>query len=220
MNLELYFAPGACSFVPHVALEAIHATTGQPFTPKLIKLHKGEQRTPEFLALNPNGQVPVLVVDGTPLVQIVAMIVYLDETFPQVGVLPRNGMARAKALSMLAWMNNSVHATFTHFFMPAKFSSDETTQASIKAQAQVDYRAHLLRIERDVQATGTPFLHGDAPGVLDAYALTLYRWGGFAGIAPDSVPALRDYVQRVAASPVFAATMARERIDLNTYKAA
>ena len=63
MNLELYFAPGACSFVPHVALEAIRAATGQSFEPKLVKLHKGEHKTPEYLAMNPNGQVPVLVAE-------------------------------------------------------------------------------------------------------------------------------------------------------------
>ena len=64
--LQLYFSPGACSFVPHVGLEAIKAAGGPDFEPKLVKLHKGEQKTPEYLAMNPNGQVPVLVADGKP----------------------------------------------------------------------------------------------------------------------------------------------------------
>ena len=64
MKLELYFAPGACSFVPHVGLEAIKAAAGQDFEPKMVKLHKGEQKSPEYLAINPNGQVPVLVDAG------------------------------------------------------------------------------------------------------------------------------------------------------------
>lgn len=55
--IELYFGPGACSFVPHVALERIKAVTGQAFEPKLVKLHKNEQKNPEYLKLNPNGQV-------------------------------------------------------------------------------------------------------------------------------------------------------------------
>ena len=55
--LQLYFAPGACSFVPHVGLEAAKAQ----FEPKLVKLHRGEHRTPEYLAMNPSAQVPVLV---------------------------------------------------------------------------------------------------------------------------------------------------------------
>jgi glutathione S-transferase len=56
--LKLYFAPGACSFVPHVALETIKAATGAEFEAALVKLHKGKQTTPEYLAINPNGQVP------------------------------------------------------------------------------------------------------------------------------------------------------------------
>src|SRR5204863_7208860 len=83
-TLQLYYAPGACSFVPHVALEAAKAE----FEPKLVKLHKGEQKTPEYLALNPNGQVPVLVVDGRALTQIMAIVAYLVRQFPDAGLLP------------------------------------------------------------------------------------------------------------------------------------
>src|SRR5436189_3210537 len=114
--MELYFAPGACSFVPHVALEAIQAATGESFEPKMVKLHKGEQKTPEYLAINPNGQVPVLVADGRPLSQIVAIVDFLDRNFPAAGLLPSSAWARAQALSQLAWMNNTVHPTFTRVF--------------------------------------------------------------------------------------------------------
>ena len=57
MTLKLYFAPGACSFVPHTLLE----TAGASYEPVLVKLHKQENYTPEFKALNPRSQVPVLV---------------------------------------------------------------------------------------------------------------------------------------------------------------
>ena len=95
MKLELYFAPGACSFVPHVALEAVKAAAGQDFEAKLVKLHKGEHQTPQYLAMNPNGQVPVLVVDGKPLNQIVAICDWIDRAFPQAGLLPGDAWARS-----------------------------------------------------------------------------------------------------------------------------
>ena len=76
--MKLYFAPGACSFVAHVALEIVKANGGADFEPVLVKLHKGEHQTPEYLAMNPNGQVPVLIVDGQPLTQIVAICDYLE----------------------------------------------------------------------------------------------------------------------------------------------
>jgi len=145
--LELYFAPGACSFVPHVGLEAIKAATGEDFKPNLVKLHKNENRTPEYLAMNPNGQVPVLVVDGKPLTQIVAICDYLDRHFPQAGLLPVESWARAQALSQLAWFNNTVHTSFTRWFRTGYFADSEGAQAEIKRLAAAELGRHLARIE-------------------------------------------------------------------------
>ena len=118
MSIQLYFSPGACSFVPHLMLEK----AGVPFEPIMVKLHKGEQLTPEFKAINPNGQVPVLVDGGEVLTQILAMVGYLDKRFPQAHLLPDVPMARARAIETLSWLNNTVHPTFTHVFMPHKYS--------------------------------------------------------------------------------------------------
>ena len=60
MPLKLYYASGACSFVPHTMLELAGAT----FEPVAVKLHKGEHNSPEYRAINPRGQVPALAVDG------------------------------------------------------------------------------------------------------------------------------------------------------------
>ena len=220
MKLELYFTPGTCAFVPHFGLEVIKATTGQSFEPKLLKLHKGEQSTPEYKALNPDGQVPLLIVDGKPLAQVVAMCDFLDRSFPQAKLLPSDSVARAHALATFAWFNNTVHATFTHFFLPSRFTPDETAQATIKAKATADYRAYIDRMQAMIAATGTPFFGGSAPNFLDAYALTLYRWGGMSGIDPATTPALRDYIDRLATNAHIAAVLERERIPVHTFKAA
>lgn len=219
MNLELYFAPGACSFVPHVALEAIKAATGQAFEPKLVKLHKGEQRTPEYLAMNANGQVPVLVVDGKPLVQIVAICDFLDRGFPRTGLLPTEPWARAQALSQLAWMNNTVHPTFTRVFRTSDFAESEAAQAEVKKIAAAKYRTLLERIQEWTVAA-KPFWFGDRIAFHDAYAFTLLRWGGMAGIDPRSLPSCLAYIERVMAAAPVAAAIERERIKLDTYKAA
>src|SRR4029078_11656631 len=104
MKLALYFAPGACSFGRHVAREAIKAATTHDFEAKLVKLHKGEQKTPEYLEINPNGQVPVLVADGRPLNQIVAIVDFLDRNFPAAGLLPASARAPGGELSQLGWV--------------------------------------------------------------------------------------------------------------------
>ena len=143
MTLKLYFAPGACSFVPHALLEA----AGAPFEAQLVKLHKAEQDSPEYRALNPRGQVPVLVDGETVITQILAIIGYLDARFPDQQFLPMEPLARAKAMETLAWMNNTVHPTFTHVFMPHKFSDDVDTQARIKAYNAKQYRPLLAEID-------------------------------------------------------------------------
>ena len=211
--LELYFAPGACSFVPHVALEAAQAK----FEPKLVKLHKGEQKAPEYLKLNPNGQVPLLVVDGKPLSQIVAICDYLDRTFPDAGLLPRDGWERSEALSKLAWMNNTVHPTFTHFFRSENFAASDAGRADIKAVATSQFRQHLERIQ-DCVSGASPYWHGARISIHDAYAFVFLRWGGFLGVDPKSLPAYHAYIQRVVQAPPVAAALARERIALDTYK--
>jgi glutathione S-transferase len=215
MTTKLYFAPGACSFVPHCLLEA----SGAEFEPTMVKLHKGEQYSPEYIAMNPRGQVPVLVVDGVVITQIVAICNYLNDEYSELGFFPKDAIGKAKAIESLAWMNNSVHTTFTHVFRPDKFSKDEQVQASVKAHAQVQYAQLLSELQAMVVARGSkPWLGGDHFGPIDAYAFTLLRWGGIAGIDPKSLPELFAYVQRVALHPPVARVIARERIELNMYK--
>jgi glutathione S-transferase len=211
--LQLYFAPGACSFVPHVALEAAKAE----FEPKLVKLHKGEQKTAEYLAMNPNGQVPVLVADGKPLTQIVAICEYLDRRFPDARLLPKDPWQRSQALSQLAWMNNTVHPTFTHFFRPEKFAGTAAGKADIQEQAVAEFRRCLERIQQWVSGAD-PYWHGERISVHDAYAFVFLRWCGFMGIDPRSLPAYHAYIRRVMQAPAVAAALERERIGLDTYK--
>jgi glutathione S-transferase len=215
MSLKLFFAPGACSFVPHAMLEL----AGASFEPSMVKLHKGEQRSPEYLALNPRGQVPVLQDDGEVVTQIVAIVLHLDARFPEAGILPASGVARTRALQTMAWMNNTVHPTFTHVFMPEKYSDDAAVKAGVKAFAVQTYRGLLAEIEA-LAAKASPWMTGERPGALDAYALTLLRWGGYAGIDPTSLSATWALVQRFAALPEVARAIERERLQLNVYQPA
>jgi len=215
MTIRLHYAPGACSFVPHVGLEL----AGEVFEPVLVRLHKGEHLTPEYLAMNADGQVPVLQSEGRTLTQIVAICDWIAGRHPGLGLLPADPWARAQTLSLLAWINNTVHPTFAQVFLTRKFVDDPEAQKLLRASATERYRAQLERIQGWV-GCAQPFLNGERPSFLDAYVLTVQRWGGYAGIDPATMPALRDYVARFAQHPEVAAVIARERIELNTYKPA
>lgn len=218
MSLKLYFSPGACSFVPHVLLQL----SGAPFEPTMVKLHKGEQYGEEYKAINPRGQVPVLVDDGKVITQIVAIILYLDQKFPEAQFLPTEPVARAKAIEVLAWMNNTVHPTFTHIFMPQKFSDQADVQAALKTFNTQVYKGLLNELESLVVKHLSPsgWLSGAVLGPLDAYSLTLTRWGSIAGIDPTSYPSLWAHVNRVANDVQVAQVIERERLQLNLYKSA
>lgn len=218
MSLKLYFSPGACSFVPHVLLQL----SGAAFEPTMVKLHKGEQYGEEYKAINPRGQVPVLVDDGKVITQIVAIILYLDQKFPEAKFLPTEPVARAKAIEVLAWMNNTVHPTFTHIFMPQKFSDQADVQAALKTFNTQVYKGLLSELESLVVNHLSPsgWLSGEVLGPLDAYSLTLTRWGSIAGIDPTTYPSLWAHVNRVANDVQVAQVIERERLQLNLYKSA
>ena len=215
MSLKLYFAPGACSFVPHCMLQR----AGAEYEPIMVKLHKGEQHEADYQAINPRGQVPVLVDDGQVVTQILAIVLHLDQKFPAAQFLPTSSMARAKAIETLAWMNNTVHPTFTHIFMPQKFSDQADVQANLKAFNTQTYKGLLTELESFVSAKApSAWLSGDHLGPLDAYALTLTRWGSIAGINPSTYALLWAHVQRVAADKDVSVVIERERLQLNLFK--
>ncbi len=222
MTLQLYFAPGACSFVPHVLLEA----AGAAFEPTMVKLHKGEQYGQEYQAINPRGQVPVLVVPtesgSQPITQIVAITTFIADRFPAANFMPQAPAAKAKYFETLAWLNNTVHPTFTHIFMSQKFSDDAAAQASMKAFNTPLLAARLAELDAMVasaHAAGGQYLAAayghDHLTALDAYTLTVNRWGSIAGIDPTQFTHSWAHIQALAAMPAVATVIERERLQLN-----
>jgi glutathione S-transferase len=103
--LTLYFAPGSSSMAVHIALHEI----GVPFESRPLSF-KNDLRTPTFLALNPEGKVPVLVVDGRPLTEVAAILFYLAKRFPDAELLPRDDVeAEAQALSWMSFIASTLH---------------------------------------------------------------------------------------------------------------
>jgi glutathione S-transferase len=103
--LTLYFSPGASSMAVHIALHEI----GAPFEAQPVSLARKETRTREFLTLNPAGKVPTLIVDGTPLTEVAACLLYLAKRFPQAGVLPADILAEAQAVSWMSFIASTLH---------------------------------------------------------------------------------------------------------------
>ena len=82
--LTLFFAPGSSSMAAHIALRAV----GAPFEARLLSFARRENRDPAYLAINPEGKVPTLLVEGRPLTEVAAILFYLARRFPAAGLLP------------------------------------------------------------------------------------------------------------------------------------
>jgi glutathione S-transferase len=109
--LTLYFAPGSSSMAVHIALHEI----GAPFESKPMSFKKNDMRSAEYLALNPEGKVPMLVVDGQPLTEVAAILFYLAKRFPEAGLLPRDDIeADARALSWTSFTASTLHPARRH----------------------------------------------------------------------------------------------------------
>jgi glutathione S-transferase len=98
--LTLYYSPGSSSMATHIALNEV----GVPFELKLTALHRYEHRAADYLALNPEGKVPTLMVDGRPLTEVAATLWYLARRYPAAGLLPQHGDIEAEA-RVISWMS-------------------------------------------------------------------------------------------------------------------
>jgi glutathione S-transferase len=104
--LTLYFAPGASSMAVHIALHEI----GVPFADRPISFARHENRTPEFLSLNPEGKVPTLLIDGRPLTEVAAILFYLAKRYPGANLLPAgDAEAEAHAVSWMSFIAATIH---------------------------------------------------------------------------------------------------------------
>ncbi|MFM6922758.1 MAG: glutathione S-transferase family protein, partial [Polynucleobacter victoriensis] len=169
MNLHLYYCPGTCSFVPHVALELVKESSGQNFDGTVINLKNGEHLKPEYKAINPRGQVHALIVDGKLITQVMAITGFLHDSFPKAQIFPTDAMAKAQAISILAWMNNTVHPTFTRVFRSERFG-DEAGKAGVKAMALEAFKGYLAEIDGLV-SQGQTYICGDQLTPADIYAI-------------------------------------------------
>lgn len=104
--LTFYFAPGSSSMAVHIALHE----TGAPFEARPLSLATKDTHTPEFLAINPAGKVPTLLIDGRPLTEVAGCLYYLARTYPKANLLPLNDPEReAQVVSWMSYIASTIH---------------------------------------------------------------------------------------------------------------
>ena len=131
MKLTLYFAPMTCALVPFITL----TEAGADFEVQAIDTRKGGNRTPEFLKLNPKHKVPVLVIDGEPLTENVALQVWIHRQFPKAKLLPADPGQEIKAISLMAFYASGIHPKLTPNARPENYCDLPGSEESVKRVA-------------------------------------------------------------------------------------
>ena len=167
----LYYAPGAASLAVHWLLIDLDL----PHTLVKLDIAAREHKTPEYLALNPSGVVPTLLVDGKPMCEAAAMAVLLAEAKPEAGLIPPPGSARrAEFLQWMFHLANSLQPPFRLWWYPQEAAGEADAEAG-KATAEARIHGVFANLDAHLGKNG-PYLLGDAPCAADFMLVMLMRW--------------------------------------------
>lgn len=208
MKIALYYSPGACSLAAHIVLEEL----GIAYEAVRISTAEGQQRSPAYLKINPRARVPALAVDGRVLVENVAILAFLGCGFPGKGLWPAKSWEQAQALSLMAWLADTVHPAFAHFYRPERYVEGPACADAVKAKGRETFGDCLKEIDRLV--AGKRWAVGNRYSVVDAYLVVFYRWGSRTGHAMRELANYTALVERVVARPAVKKVMADEGITM------
>ncbi|QNK30571.1 glutathione transferase GstA [Serratia sp. JUb9] len=201
--MKLFYKAGACSLSPHIVLRE----AGLDFTAEKVDLvSKTTESGADYLAINPKGQVPALLLDdGSLLTEGVAIVQYLADRVPDRQLIPPAGtLSHYHAIEWLNFVATELHKGFTPLFNP------KTPEAYLAmARAKLEQHFHYLD---DVLAQ-QHYLLGSRFCVADAYLFTVLRWAVALQFDLQPYPHLTGYMKRVAARPAVAAALNAEGLQ-------
>ena len=183
--LTFYFAPGYSSMAPHIALHEV----GVAFEPRPISFGKRENRAPEFLALNPEGKVPLLLIDGRRLTEVAGILFYLARRFPEAGLWPGDDIeAEAHAIAWMSFIASTLH--------PARRQGMEHAMA-VWSVAEQRLRGRQWALGRY--------------SIADIHLFRLFwRFRNGAGLSSETFPNLSAHYDRMMARPAVQRVIAIE----------
>jgi glutathione S-transferase len=186
--MKLYVRPAACSLAPHIVARELGLEI------EIVQVDRTTQRTgdgQDFLAINPNGYVPILVLDdGEILVEGPAIVQYLADLRPDGGLAPRSAAERRRIQSLLNFISAEIHKPMGQMFAPAFAPVKDVLHQ--QAAARLGWIA--VQLEGD-------YLTGDRFGIADAYLFTCLNWSQWLGVDLSQWPALEAFMRRVGARP-------------------
>ncbi|AVW89880.1 glutathione S-transferase family protein [Celeribacter baekdonensis] len=199
--MKLFHSPGSCSLGIRILLEQI----GCPYTVEVTDLKQGAQRSASYLALNPKGKVPALLLpNGDVLTEFPVIAYWLARRFPDAALLPKALEQEVRVMELTEHIVSGLHMRGSVFaMMPQKFTSDPTVQTELRQHGQGVVTDGFDRLTR--QLGDGPYLF-DGFTIADAAAYYLLSWHDRIGV--ELPAALQAYVDRLSQRPSIVASLA------------
>ena len=196
--LKLYWSPGAASLVVHwllIELDAEHEL-------HKLDVENKEHKQPAYLKINPGGVIPTLLVDGEPVFESAALVMYLADAYPMAGLAPPlDSLDRARYYQWLVYMANALQPPFRAWFYPEEPAGAANVDA-VKEGARQKLEAAFERIDAHLAENG-PWLLGDKISAADFFLTMMMRWSRNMPRPATKWPHLAKLAERMKARPSF-----------------
>ncbi|WP_237216367.1 glutathione S-transferase family protein [Falsiroseomonas oryziterrae] len=201
------------TFTSGTLAHQVAAVSGVPFELRFISLRSGDHKKPDYLAVNPKGEVPALQLpDGTVVTELPAIIQWFAEAAPDSGLIPSDPSRRIKTIEWIAWCHWSMGRHFNPCFAALRLTDgDEQAATVVRAAALKRCRTALGFAEAALARNGGTLLGTDMPSAADIFLASLGGFAGFLKLDIGDLAALGALMGRVMAMPAVAAALAREK---------
>jgi glutathione S-transferase len=191
--LKLYYAPHTCALATHIVLEE----AGAGYSTVRIDFAKAEQRSSDYLRVNPKGRVPALVTDRGILTETPAMLAFVAQSFPAAGLAPfDDAFAFAEIQAFNSYLCSTLHVAHAHRMRGHRWADDAAAIAAMQRRVPQSVGACYELIERDLLKG--PWVMGERYTICDPYLFTLAQWLEQDGVDPARIPRVVDHRRRMS----------------------
>jgi len=209
--MKLYYAPGACSLAPHIALEE----AGARFELARVDLAANQQNSAEYLRVNPKARVPALVDGDFVLTEAPAILRYIAARHPSAGLWPWDPHEEARCAEWLNWLSSTIHIAFAHVRRAARYATDPRAVEDVAATAKKNCRELWAAVDQKLGAG--PWAVGERYSVADPFLFVYWNWGRSPALAFDMArefPHWTAHARRLAERPAVQRACANEGVGL------
>ena len=194
--LKLYFSPGSCSQASHIALEE----AGAVYEAQSIDFSNQQQRSADFLRINPKGRVPALVTDKGILTESPAILAYIGQSFPGTPISsPADPFEFARIQAFNAYLCSTVHVAHAHKRRGSRWADDPAVIEAMTLKVASNMSDCFDLIENTMFSG--PWVMGETYSIADPYLFTFTSWLEGDGVDPRRFAKVYEHSQRMAERP-------------------